>query len=1103
MFTADSESTLGEGTIEERCGGSDRAKQVVPSETTPLLTNAHRQQLSNAAQTQRQHHHTTTEDATYSARNGPMSYVAASAEAFSRTTGIRLEKIKRVLDKESLSFRPSWFQSWKKNSQVLSIDPSSRSKRPPREPLAIFKDLLDLLVAHQVPGPMLFRMQTEFTDRLGHGRTFEAFGVSEKRFLKNLHIGSLQPDRIKDIESIAKALPKIAVKRAYVDDLDASRRSASSAPTTATRAFGQQLYCVEREIKNLCNPALRGHPNIVRLLAWGLCLDTLEDVSGSVPRIPLLVLERANHSLVDFIEARPMSNSTDAEGHLYAKISLDIGQGLSAIHDAGMIHGDVKLQNILMFHEEGNWVAKLSDFGLTVAAHPDSGTGYDVDYRGTPRWCPPPGSSRYVLGDLFSFDYFAYGLVLWCLFLNRTTSPMPPDDAILEGPEGPFAPINLYNTAMAQLLRANGAVSNRTRLIMRSCIHDDPRLWRTRPWRYLDPEKFPVIGSVSDSVTFPILAVGSFKKLLYQSAVVMATSTEYSINVSRIVVRQVVREPVRLTTHALPTLSTVYTLERAAGTWAGLRRVFTKHWSERRREVESAAKLVKSWRHLAIDPGATNIISHPKTHQCGDYSQLYSSLVSQLIGDATNRSSPRSYALARLRSRIPYCCYQASYHGSEDFVSLALQFPCDIDILAWLCKGEVGRHEVGSLDPHVKFQALEPGSAEIVERFILLAENGYRLDESRWDGVAERRQSLLDAMLCNVWASGLDALPIVHCLSRLQRFAVDRRSSASMPPSLRYFLTGHGLPDTLGEVTQSDTTEFWTTALHECVSLRFYDAVEALVMGGFEVNCLNAEGKTALQTLFETTDLSEDNSHALDRDRIIALLKQRPAKVWHPEFIPSSKQHLPMGWSQIKVRTDPLGADSHRMYQERHFGSLTFQRPTFSFFSDQRLALGFRKVSVPGQTYHLDLLRFITDPLVLPSRSKPIEWKYSDQYYAAEAAKSDELELYTMRWIAVSMVTVCWDLTFWTWTGLQELPSVMAAIVPQSRLAFLIAEILLVPLVRYSPYGFIPLSCTSWMEESRAVKALIDLSALGALCNIIQGSMSYFLAQDGNGLLAI
>ena len=51
---------------------------------------------------------------------------------------------------------------------------------------------------------------------------------------------------------------------------------------------------------------------------------------------------------------------------------LDVAQGLQALHDCNIIHGDVKSENVLVCrHHQRKYVARLSDFGLSVI-NPDA-----------------------------------------------------------------------------------------------------------------------------------------------------------------------------------------------------------------------------------------------------------------------------------------------------------------------------------------------------------------------------------------------------------------------------------------------------------------------------------------------------------------------------------------------------------------------------------------------------------------------------------------------------------------------------------------------------------------------------------------------------------
>jgi hypothetical protein len=93
-------------------------------------------------------------------------------------------------------------------------------------------------------------------------------------------------------------------------------------------------------------------------------------------------------------EARPFSRVVD--------VLVDIGRGLHAAHLRGLIHRDVKPENVLM-GLDGR--ARISDFGLAVtSADPGSPAG-------TPRYMAPEqklGTSPGPLSDQFAFATMAY-----------------------------------------------------------------------------------------------------------------------------------------------------------------------------------------------------------------------------------------------------------------------------------------------------------------------------------------------------------------------------------------------------------------------------------------------------------------------------------------------------------------------------------------------------------------------------------------------------------------------------------------------------------------------------------------------------------------------
>ncbi|EEH11086.1 polarity-defective 6 [Histoplasma capsulatum G186AR] len=93
-------------------------------------------------------------------------------------------------------------------------------------------------------------------------------------------------------------------------------------------------------------------------------------------------------------------------------IARELAEGLRAIHDAGIIHRDVKAANVLI-HEEGR--LQICDFG--VAGVIQSKVDKRSTWIGTPHWMPPemfpnrPGNGTHKYGS--EIDVWAYGCTLF------------------------------------------------------------------------------------------------------------------------------------------------------------------------------------------------------------------------------------------------------------------------------------------------------------------------------------------------------------------------------------------------------------------------------------------------------------------------------------------------------------------------------------------------------------------------------------------------------------------------------------------------------------------------------------------------------------------
>ncbi|KAF2662019.1 kinase-like protein [Lophiostoma macrostomum CBS 122681] len=154
-----------------------------------------------------------------------------------------------------------------------------------------------------------------------------------------------------------------------------------------------------KELRILSHPPLQLHPNIVHVLGFVWLQDRqffTDDPKSDfndarLREWPTVVTERAPHgSLREFMS----DPSHTVPPTLRTKLlhCADIINGVKALHDCDIVHGDMKCDNVLIYEDSRpdtaeNWQAKIADFSHSVvlneSASSDIKSSVDEAIRGT------------------------------------------------------------------------------------------------------------------------------------------------------------------------------------------------------------------------------------------------------------------------------------------------------------------------------------------------------------------------------------------------------------------------------------------------------------------------------------------------------------------------------------------------------------------------------------------------------------------------------------------------------------------------------------------------------------------------------------------------
>lgn len=162
-----------------------------------------------------------------------------------------------------------------------------------------------------------------------------------------------------------------------------------------------EIYQQRREIDVL---KMSQHPNIVALV------DLFENVDYYY-----IVLEyMQGKDLFDYIEFRKFKLS---ENRVKA-LAYQIGIALKYLHSYGIVHRDIKLENVMMTDNTENGIPKLVDFGLAKMIGPNEKAN------------EPFGTLGYVAPEVLRKEPYSYSCDLWswgCIIYALLSGSLPFD----------------------------------------------------------------------------------------------------------------------------------------------------------------------------------------------------------------------------------------------------------------------------------------------------------------------------------------------------------------------------------------------------------------------------------------------------------------------------------------------------------------------------------------------------------------------------------------------------------------------------------------------------------------------------------------------------